>query len=118
MCIFRHITEEKTCKHAGWGYSFLNTCISKTTRLKLKKVRQECMAMGPICIKKLQNYWVFGLFLSSIIVGTRKYDILETGSVSVLRREEGGKTPTQLGPLDRANLNHWRTQDWTTRGWK
>jgi hypothetical protein len=21
----------------------------------------------------------------------------------------GGKTPTQLGPLDRANLNHWTT---------
>jgi hypothetical protein len=20
---------------------------------------------------------------------------------------DGGKTPTQLGPLDRANLNHW-----------
>jgi hypothetical protein len=22
---------------------------------------------------------------------------------------EGGKTPTQLGPLERANLNHWTT---------
>jgi hypothetical protein len=23
--------------------------------------------------------------------------------------DEGGKTPTQLGPLERANLNHWTT---------
>jgi hypothetical protein len=22
---------------------------------------------------------------------------------------EGGKAPTQLGPLERANLNHWKT---------
>jgi hypothetical protein len=32
-----------------------------------------------------QNYWVFGLFPSSGILGTRKHDVLETGSVSVLR---------------------------------
>jgi hypothetical protein len=23
---------------------------------------------------------------------------------------QGGKTPSQLGPLERANLNHWTTQ--------
>jgi hypothetical protein len=49
-----------------------------------------------------QNYWVFGRFLSSDILGTRKRDVSETGSVSVLKC--GGKTPTQLGPIDRANL--------------
>jgi hypothetical protein len=54
------------------------------------------------------NYWVFGLFPSSGILGTRKHDISETGSVSILRCG-GGKTPTQLGPLDRANLNYWST---------
>jgi hypothetical protein len=43
-----------------------------------------------------QNYWVFGLFPSSDILGTRKH-VSETGSVCVLRC--GGKTPTQLGPL-------------------
>jgi hypothetical protein len=49
-----------------------------------------------------QNYWVFGLFPSSGIPKTRKHDVSETGSVSVL--SVGGKIPTQLGPLDRANL--------------
>jgi hypothetical protein len=33
---------------------------------------------------------------TSGILGTRKYDVSETGSVSILRC--GGKTPTQLGP--------------------
>jgi hypothetical protein len=33
----------------------------------------------------IQNYWVFGLFPSSGILGTRKHDVSETGSVSVLR---------------------------------
>jgi hypothetical protein len=54
-----------------------------------------------------QNYWLFGIFPSSGIVGTRKHDFSETGSVSV--HMCGGKTLTQLGPLDRANLNHWTT---------
>jgi hypothetical protein len=54
-----------------------------------------------------QNNWVFGLFPSSGILGTRKHDVSETRSVSVLRF--WGKTATQLGPLDRANLNYWKT---------
>jgi hypothetical protein len=36
-----------------------------------------------------QNYWVFGLCQSSGILETRKHDVSETGSVSVLRR--GGR---------------------------
>jgi hypothetical protein len=55
-----------------------------------------------------QNYWGFGLFPSIGILGTRKHDVSETGSLSVLRYGRG-KTPTHLGPLDRANLNHWTT---------
>jgi hypothetical protein len=51
------------------------------------------------------NYRVFGLFPSSDILGTRKHDVSETGSVSV--SGVGGKTSTQLDPLDKANLNHW-----------
>jgi hypothetical protein len=51
-----------------------------------------------------QNYWVFGLSPSSGIIETRKHDVSETGSVSVFRW--GGKTSTQLGPLERAKLNH------------
>jgi hypothetical protein len=55
----------------------------------------------------VQNYWVFGLFPSSGIVESttfRKLDLF-------LSSGEGGgeKTPTQLGPLERANLNHWTT---------
>jgi hypothetical protein len=51
-----------------------------------------------------QNYWVFGLCPSSDILETTKHNVSETGSISVLRR---WKTPTQLGPLERANLNQW-----------
>jgi hypothetical protein len=32
-----------------------------------------------------QSYWVFGLFPTSGILGIRKHDVSETGSVSVLR---------------------------------
>jgi hypothetical protein len=35
--------------------------------------------------KITNNYWVFGLFPSSSILETRKHDVSETGSVSVLR---------------------------------
>jgi hypothetical protein len=52
------------------------------------------------------NYWVFGLYPSLGIPETRKHDISETGSISILRWR-GEKTPTQLGPLERANLNHF-----------
>jgi hypothetical protein len=55
-----------------------------------------------------QNYWVFQLFPSSGILESRKHDVLETGSLSILRWK-GEKTPTQLSPLERANLNHWTT---------
>jgi hypothetical protein len=58
----------------------------------------------------LQKYWkwitgFFGLFPSSGILENRKHDVSETGSLSVVRW--GGKTPTQLGPLERHNLTHW-----------
>jgi hypothetical protein len=46
-----------------------------------------------------QKYSVFGLFPSSGILGARKHDVSETGSVSVLRC--AGKTPAQLGLLER-----------------
>jgi hypothetical protein len=51
-----------------------------------------------------QNYWVSGLCPSSRIQNTRKHNVSETGFVSVLRRGGGEKkTPTLLGPLDRAS---------------
>jgi hypothetical protein len=36
-------------------------------------------------VHNIQNYWVFGLYPSSGILETRKHDVSETGSVSVLR---------------------------------
>jgi hypothetical protein len=48
-------------------------------------------------IKDTQNYWVFGLFPSSGILENRKHDVLEAGSVSILRgREEDAYS---IGPL-------------------
>jgi hypothetical protein len=35
-------------------------------------------------IRYTQNYWVFGLCPSSVILETRKHNVSETGSVSVL----------------------------------
>jgi hypothetical protein len=43
-----------------------------------------------------QNYLVFGLFPSSGILGTIKYDVSETRSVSVLRC--GGEGALSKGP--------------------
>jgi hypothetical protein len=54
----------------------------------------------------VQNYEVyFGLYPSSGICD-KKSQRSETGSVSVLRWMGQGR-PTQLGPLERASLNHW-----------
>jgi hypothetical protein len=53
----------------------------------------------------IQNYWVFGLLPSPGILGTRKRDVSQTASVFFLRLGVG-KTPTQLGPLEGANLSH------------
>jgi hypothetical protein len=51
---------------------------------------------------ELVGFWTF-----SIVWYSREHDVSETGSVSVLRWMGQGR-PTQLGPLERANLNHWR----------
>jgi hypothetical protein len=51
-----------------------------------------------------QNYWVFGLFPLSGIQRTRRFGnwICFRPQVKV-----GEKTPTLLGPWERADLNHW-----------
>jgi hypothetical protein len=48
-----------------------------------------------------QNYWVFGLYPLSGILENRKHDVSETGCFR--SQVKGEKTPTQLGPLERAN---------------
>jgi hypothetical protein len=47
---------------------------------------------------------ILDFFPSFGILGNRGHDVSETRSVSVFRWER--KTPTQFGPLERANLNH------------
>jgi hypothetical protein len=55
-------------------------------------------------------YWDFGLCPSSDIPKNtknttfRKLDLLPSAG-------EGWETPTLLGPLERANLNHWTSED-------
>jgi hypothetical protein len=49
-----------------------------------------------------QDYWVFGLRpLSGILTNKKEHNVLETGSVSILRWGMG----ILLGPLQRANLS-------------
>jgi hypothetical protein len=58
--------------------------------------------MVPAIVYNTQNYWVIGLFLSPDILETRKRDVSETPSVSVLRLSG---EDTQFGPLERDNLS-------------
>jgi hypothetical protein len=62
------------------------------------------------CKTELVGFWTLS------IVRNSKYSktVSETGSVSVLKWEEGGKTPTLLDPLERASLNHWNSSNSTT----
>jgi hypothetical protein len=60
-------------------------------------------------VYKTENYRGFGPFASSGILETRKHDVSKTGYISVLI--VGGKTPTQLGPLEGANVNHWTSEN-------
>jgi hypothetical protein len=57
-------------------------------------------------VYNIRNDWDFGLCPLGVLE-TRKHDVSETGFHSQVK---GGKTPTQLGPLERANLNHWKGQ--------
>jgi hypothetical protein len=54
------------------------------------------------------GYLVSGLYPSSSVQKNKsdKNNVSETGSVSVLRWIGQGR-PIQLGPLERASLNHW-----------
>jgi hypothetical protein len=55
-----------------------------------------------------QNYWVFRLCISSGILKVRKHNFRKLDLF--LSSGEEGKTPTQLGPLERANLNQWSSE--------
>jgi hypothetical protein len=55
-----------------------------------------------------QDYWVLGLFPSSGILENKKSTMFRQLVLFPSSGEGGGKTPTQLSPLERANLNHWK----------
>jgi hypothetical protein len=50
-----------------------------------------------------QNYWIFLRFPPSGILENTTFQKLDLFPSS----GKEGKTPTQLGTLERANLNHW-----------
>jgi hypothetical protein len=52
---------------------------------------------------ELLGFWAF-----SIVRNSREYKTRRFGNWICFRPQvKGEKTPTQLGPLERANLNHW-----------
>jgi hypothetical protein len=83
-----------------------------------KKVWKRSWAKLDVCLEGLKKIvdnlsWdteLLGLFSTLSIVfyvEDKKYhNVSEIGSVSVLRWM-GHDKPTQLGPLERASLNHW-----------
>jgi hypothetical protein len=57
-----------------------------------------------------QNYWVFGLCPLSSIPKTRECTISTFQKLNLFpSSDKGGETPTLLGLLERANLNHCKT---------
>jgi hypothetical protein len=66
-------------------------------------LRQHFNKTHNVLQTELLDFWTFSIVRYS---RKHKHDVSEIGSVSVLRWK-GEKTPTQLGPLERANLNHW-----------
>jgi hypothetical protein len=99
-----------------WGWKRYDLPIRRKNSTRLHGVIFQkiiiiiIMSWKPQIPRLTDNYYyrftVFFTFPSSGILETRKHDVSETGSLSVLRWE-GEKTPTQLGPLERANLKHW-----------
>jgi hypothetical protein len=59
---------------------------------------------GVCCTELLGLLWT--LFIVLYVEDKKYHNVSETGSVSVLRWM-GQDKPTQLGPLERASLNHW-----------
>jgi hypothetical protein len=55
-------------------------------------------------VYNIQNCCAFGFCPSSDILKTREHEFPEAGR---FRPQVRGETPTVLGPLERANLNHW-----------
>jgi hypothetical protein len=95
LAVMAYLTKPKSAKPV-WTFPPLG---SHSSALRLASQRQD---------HHVQNRKVsyFGLYPSSGIYKTKKHNVSETGFVSVLRWM-GQDKPTQLGPLERASLNHW-----------
>jgi hypothetical protein len=58
-------------------------------------------------------WWCFTLRIAEFLYVVhhirflKKHNVLEAESISILR-EKGREAPTQLSPLGRADLSHWR----------
>jgi hypothetical protein len=89
--------------HVDW-MPFVTTIVL-WNKQEIDQTSHQSPLENVLCHFYTQNYWVFRLFASSSMLETRKDDVWETVYVSIFRWE--GMTPTQLGPLERANLNHW-----------
>jgi hypothetical protein len=55
-------------------------------------------------VHNTQNYWFLRLCLSSGILETKKQTFRK---LDLFPSSGGGKTTTQMGPLETANINHW-----------
>jgi hypothetical protein len=62
-------------------------------------------------VYNIQNYWASRLCPSSGILDTRKQRF-GNWIYFCPQVKGGGETPTQLGPLERANINHRTFCDW------
>jgi hypothetical protein len=54
---------------------------------------------------ELMGFWTLSIVQYSKILKTREHNVSETGCFRPQVRGEG-LVPSQLGPLERANLNH------------
>jgi hypothetical protein len=64
---------------------------------------EVCESTSKLNVLEAQNCWVFGLLPLSGILETRKHNVSETESVSVLRLN-GEETPTLFGPVIEVNF--------------
>jgi hypothetical protein len=59
-------------------------------------------------VHNTQNFWFCGLYPSHGVLNIREHNISKDGFFP--SSGEGMETPTRLGSLERANLNHWTIQ--------
>jgi hypothetical protein len=61
-------------------------------------------------VYNIKNYWVFRV-CQFFDIPNKKLDNTTFRKLDLLRFSGDGETPTLLGPLKAANLNHWKETD-------